>query len=285
MTRRFLFAALLWSLFVPGQAAAQGSDRQVLLDRSSWFASWTGAKATGSTPLTLPSGAACQVSAAFTCDRTLLTVSTDPTNLLVGVVSQPGQDFDLHVFESDAQGLPLAPAGSSSGSAEENESVLVPDAAGYYLAVIHYKDVADAAPEAYAAVPTFAPPPTDQQPQPQPPPAPPSFAFRAFFGKAKLSAARTKGFPIAFDCSAACTGTAQVSIDAKTAKKYKLGKKATVVGKAAFDKPAGTHGLNVKLSAKAKKALKKAKALKLTLSASATSGSTTQTSSAKATFK
>jgi hypothetical protein len=78
-----------------------------------------------------------------------------------------------------------------------------------------------------------------------------------------------KGLAIIASCSEPCTLRLQLVVDKKTAKKLKLGKKATVVGTLTRS-VSGTAKLKVKLTGKAKKRLKKAKTVKLTVKAVAT---------------
>lgn len=89
------------------------------------------------------------------------------------------------------------------------------------------------------------------------------------FGKLKLGDLVKKGLPASVTCSEGCTVHAQLQIDAKTAKKLKLGKRVATIGQG---KAAGNGKLTVpvKLTAKAKKALKRARSLKVTLVVTAT---------------
>lgn len=295
MKRLLLVAAAAAALITPDAAQAQsGPDREIQLSQTSFVGSWEGKKGSGNGVLYSPAASRCTGQDPYFCDNTLISVSGGPTPLAVETAKVKGQDFDLHVYESNAEGVPLVSVGSSIGEGDTAEKVIVDGASGFYLVSIHYWAVENASPLGKATLTAFAPksspapaPAPEPGPSPQPgtSPAPASFDFKAQFGKAKLKAARSKGFPATIACSSACKGTAQISVDAKTAKKFKLGKKATVIGKVAFNKPAGTHALVLKLSAKAKKALKKAKSLKLTLSASATSGSISKTATATGSFK
>jgi hypothetical protein len=112
-------------------------------------------------------------------------------------------------------------------------------------------------------------PPANQPNQPQqqqPPPDTTAPGLTTSVGKLKLGLLLTKGLSATAVCSEACTVQARLEIDAKTAKKLKLGKKVVVIGTGGAMAPgAGSITVPVKLTAKAKKALKRAKSLKVTL--------------------
>ncbi len=103
--------------------------------------------------------------------------------------------------------------------------------------------------------------------------------------KQKLKAVLAKGLALTASCSEPCTLKLQLVVDKKTAKKLKLGKKPTVIGKLTRS-VSGTAKLKVKLTGKAKKRLKRAKSVKLTVKAVATdaAGNAT-TKTAKVTLK
>ena len=88
--------------------------------------------------------------------------------------------------------------------------------------------------------------------------------------KLKLRDLLKKGLNATADCSEACMVKAQLTVDAKTAKKLKLGKKAVVIGQGSGMSPGGPLTVPVKLTSKAKKALKRAKSLKASLVLTAT---------------
>ena len=96
-------------------------------------------------------------------------------------------------------------------------------------------------------------------------------ALTATLGKAKLGDLLKKGLSTSVTCSEGCSVDAQLQVDAKTAKKLKLGKVATVIGSGKASSPSGGKvNVAVKLTAKAKKALKKAKSVKVKLIVGAT---------------
>jgi hypothetical protein len=76
----------------------------------------------------------------------------------------------------------------------------------------------------------------------------------------KLSSLLSRGLSIKVTCSQACRTTVVATVDKATAKKLKLGKKLEL-GRGTSARPTVT----VKLNAKARKALRKARSLKLRL--------------------
>jgi hypothetical protein len=87
--------------------------------------------------------------------------------------------------------------------------------------------------------------------------------------KQKLKAVLKKGLAVRATSNEHCSLSVQLIVDKATAKKLKLGKKATVIGRltSSFS---GSAQLKVKLTAKAKKALKKARSVKVSVRAVAT---------------
>ena len=304
MLRLTTLAAVLAAMLLPAAASAQSQDRDITLNAAAPSASWEGKQASGSGVLYPGNAWSCAPgSGAYECDNTLIHNDGPATQLKVSTAKVKGQDFDLYLYESNSQGAPLASLGASNSEGDGGESLTADIGEGaYILATIHYWAVDNQKPQATASLPKFmvpatvTPPPSEPtnpqpspspQPTPQPGPGAASFEVGASFGKAKLKAALSKGMPIGLRCSAACKGTASLVIDAKTAKKLKLGKKATVVGKASFAKDGGTHSMAVKFSAKARKKLAKLKSLKLQLVVQATdsAGGNARTATAKATVK
>jgi hypothetical protein len=111
-------------------------------------------------------------------------------------------------------------------------------------------------------------------------------AFSATAGTARK--VLKKGVKIKANCSEACSVNAQLRIDAKTAKKLKLGKKAIVIGKgAALSSKAGKLTIPVKLNAKGRKALKRARSVKasVTLRATDHAGNAAPATTKKVTLK
>jgi hypothetical protein len=92
----------------------------------------------------------------------------------------------------------------------------------------------------------------------------------ASVARLKLGDLLKKGLKATAECSEACMVEAKLQIDAKTAKKLKLGKKAVVIGQGSSMSPGGRLTVPVKLTSKAKKALKRAKSLKASLVLTAT---------------
>jgi hypothetical protein len=81
--------------------------------------------------------------------------------------------------------------------------------------------------------------------------------------KQKLKALLAKGLALKASCSEACTLKIQLSVDKATARKLKLGSKPVIIGSLTTAGGSGARTLHVKLTAKARKALKRAKALKV----------------------
>ena len=96
---------------------------------------------------------------------------------------------------------------------------------------------------------------------------PPAASLKA--AKQKLKAVLAKGLVLRASCSEPCTLKLQLVVDKETAKKLKLGRKPTVIGKLTRSLD-GTAKLKVKLTAKAKKGLKKARSVKLSVRGVAT---------------
>jgi hypothetical protein len=107
---------------------------------------------------------------------------------------------------------------------------------------------------------------------PPPPPPPPPVDTKAPSASAalakaqKLAAALAKGLGLAITLDEAATVKVTLTVDKATARKLKLdpkAKKAVVVGTLTKSLSAGRSAVTVKLTAKARKALKKAKSVKL----------------------
>ena len=106
--------------------------------------------------------------------------------------------------------------------------------------------------------------------------------------KTKLATLLKKGLRVGATCSEGCSVLAQLQIPAKTAKKLKLGKKTTVIGKGSASSPQGGQlTVPVKLVSKAKARLKRTRKLSATLVLVATdaSGNRSAPVTRKVTFK
>ncbi len=117
--------------------------------------------------------------------------------------------------------------------------------------------------------------PGDQQQQIVPEVKPPADtvapSLTATIGKAKLAQILKKGLPVSATCNEGCTVKGELHVDAKTAKKLKLGKKAVVIGSGhAVGSAGGKTTVPVKLTAKARKALKRTRSIKVTVLVTAT---------------
>ena len=92
----------------------------------------------------------------------------------------------------------------------------------------------------------------------------PVFGSSGAITPVKLATALKQGLAVPFSCASACTVTVKATISKSTAKELRLGKKALKVGsgKGLLAK-AGEGSVGVKLTAKARKRMKKAKKVKL----------------------
>jgi hypothetical protein len=86
----------------------------------------------------------------------------------------------------------------------------------------------------------------------------------------KLKTVAAKGLKLTLGADEGCTVKLLLTIDKKTAKSLKLGKKALTVGTATATLVNGTTVVTVKLTSKARKAFKKAKKVKLSAKATGT---------------
>jgi hypothetical protein len=87
---------------------------------------------------------------------------------------------------------------------------------------------------------------------------------------AQKLAKAVKGLKVTLTADEPCRITVAASVDKKTAKQLKLGKKAVTVGTATATSSGGTVTVTIKFTSKAKKALGKAKKVKLKLVATGT---------------
>jgi hypothetical protein len=111
---------------------------------------------------------------------------------------------------------------------------------------------------------------------------------RSSAAKTKLATLLKKGLRVTANCSESCSVAAQLQIPAKTAKKLKLGKKVTVIGKgSASAARAGDVTVPVKLTKKAKARIKRARSLTATLVLTATdaAGNRAASVTSKVSFK
>jgi hypothetical protein len=110
-----------------------------------------------------------------------------------------------------------------------------------------------------------APPVTDPDldprrlPVPVPAPSAP-LLVKAKVATVKLAALRSRGLPVTVECMRACHSTIVATVDAATARRLKLGSKREI-GRGAGKGPA----ITVKVNAKARKALAKARSVRFTL--------------------
>jgi hypothetical protein len=97
--------------------------------------------------------------------------------------------------------------------------------------------------------------------------------LRLAIGKAKLGDVLKKGLGLTATCSEGCTVRSLIQLDAATARKLKLGKKAVTIGTAGGMRTgAGQVALQLRISSKAKKALARVRSVKVAIVVSATDG-------------
>jgi hypothetical protein len=100
-----------------------------------------------------------------------------------------------------------------------------------------------------------------------PPVKPPPLGLAIAIAKTRLAALLSKGLPVTVSCSAPCTFSVSLTIDSKTAKALHLSKVVALGTASASLTTAGKQTVVVKLTKKAKKALKKAKAVAISVKA------------------
>jgi hypothetical protein len=193
-----------------------------------------------------------------------------------GNVVKPGTSHVVS-FTSGPEGVPNpgAPAGASSNAgappANAPQPPTAPPVVDNGTTTVTPDDVRKGA-EPNKPLPGGLP-----QPQPNPPgdtpkpPVPESLATVAAPTGVKRAALLKSGVKVPVECRRACRVGLELVVDAKSAKRYKLGKKAAVVGKAAKTfAAAGKSTVTVKLAAKARRKLRRAKRITLTLRSTAT---------------
>lgn len=204
------------------------------------------------------------------CEDALVKISA-PGAMVVKLVSHTAEaDLDLELHKSNEKGdVNGAPLKSSTGF-QVDEAVSHNVKAGEFYVIRVNSSVAPATTYTVtatlkpAAAAPATPPPGNPQPAPGTLPASGSLTADAAVDKGKRSTARTRGLRARLRCTVICRVKAVASIDAKTARKLGLGRKATMiaVGTARIDRP-GRIPFQVMPSAKAKKALaKKVRGLK-----------------------
>ena len=252
---------------------------------------WEGGPLTGANDA---GGAECGTPS---CESTLIQVeaSAGSTAKLKVDVSDFGQfDLELYAYSSDATGKPIKLLGSSEGAPGTPETVSIKANPGFYLIQVAsylaagalYKGKATLS-GVGAAAPT-APPAVPPAVQPSPPTngdqLPPSGTLTASIAvlPSKPAGAAVGGVPLKVDCSVVCKGALKVEISAAQAKKLKLGKKKLVIGKGAFTVDKRNQPINIKLTGKAAKKIRKAKSVKLTVLGAITDAQGGQSKAVKA---
>jgi hypothetical protein len=302
----FLAALIAATALLP--AAASAADRTVTVSAATPKSGWDGTQASGHNTSFFVTDGECGKEESNYCDETLVKIEggNESAKLKVRIegFSQEA-DFDLRVYKSDAtgavgeyQGSPIGDSGASSplGTADPRNTSLgdyetkeVEKAEGFYLVQVVYFFVNDegykgvleltgATPGAGDPTPPADPgaggggTPPPSQGGPQPGAAPLTAAISGIASKAKAAAARGIGFRL--ECSVACKGSVTAAISANTAKRLGLGKKAVKIGTVPVTlTSAGEQVFRIKVSAKVKKKLKKAKRIVVLLSGSITDSS------------
>jgi hypothetical protein len=120
------------------------------------------------------------------------------------------------------------------------------------------------------ATPVVQPEPGPGVGTPPPPPDTSAPVVSASAKPAKLAKVIKSGLPVSVKCSEACSVTVVAEVDKATAKRLKLGKSLQVGRGSKRLGSAGSVAVPVKLTAKAKKAVKRQRSLKLKLTITAT---------------
>jgi hypothetical protein len=163
---------LLAALVLAGTAAmAIAADRTATLDDATRTFAWQGPKTTAtSLPYLIDAGEPCVQTEVVFCDSTLLHVDFEPVisdRLVITVPATGTNDFDLHVYESDADGGPGLLVASSAHDAPSTEAVTIPRPSGWFLVKVVYYDVVDGA---YSATAELKSLPAEGTPTPTPTP-------------------------------------------------------------------------------------------------------------------
>lgn len=281
-------------------------DKTLTVDGATPLATWAGTPASAAN-LTFTENevlglGTCGKNALNYCEDILIQVGAAGTKLKITLdgfattVPPVADDFDLFVYKSDAAGTPGDFVDVDGKGAGVPEVVEVNNPApGYYLARVVYFAVNNAgyngkaeligaaapAPTGTATPgPGATPPPGGPAPTPTPTPTgggqppggtlPASGPLSVSFAvdRTKRATARKRGLRVRVRCSVQCKATATASLDKKSARTLKMGKRPVKIGRgsATITKP-GRIPFTVKLSKKAKKALarKRVKAFKITI--------------------
>ena len=166
-----LTLSLLPIVALQGVASAHIPEREGQVTPDEPF-TWEGPTATGENQdYDADSGEPCGHEVENQCDTTLLNVAVDPSywgaregGLTVAIdnyfgVSGPASDFDLYIYESDAQANRGELIDSSGNPSAFPEEVFVPNASGYYLVQVVYWEVIESSYSGEAFIEERAAPP------------------------------------------------------------------------------------------------------------------------------
>ena len=285
-----LLGALVCALLmIPALAFAEPTHNGTLTAEKGTF-EWTGGPLAGANA---PNGEDC---AAPQCESTLLHLDFAPGStgkLKVDIGNFGAQDLELYVYTSDAQGTPIKQIGVSEGTPGSPESYTLAKAApGYYLVQVSAYIAAGATYSGKAELTGVAVGPPALPPGS--PPAggdalPPSGGLTAAIAvePAKTRAAAAGGVPVKVDCSVVCKGTLKVEVSAAQARKLRLGRKKTAIGKGTIRVDKRNQLVFLKLTKKAAKRVKGAKSVKVAVKGALTddAGSQRKTVASSGTLK
>jgi opacity protein-like surface antigen len=279
MRPALLAAAVAALLLIPALAAAEPARTGKISEAAATY-EWTGG------PIAGAGGSSGEDCAAPSCEETLLQLDIAPGatgKLKIDIADFNTQDLELYVFSSDASGKPIKLLGASEGAPGAAETFTVGKAAaGYYLVQVSAYIAAGATYSGKAvltgvtagapAVPPAASPPVggDQVP------ASGGLTASIAVGPAKPKDAAKAGVPVKVDCSVVCKGSLSVEVSAAQARKLKLGKRKTVIGKGTIRVDKRNQLVFLELSGKAAKRVARAKSVKLAVKGALTDDQGTQ---------
>ena len=157
-------------------------------------------------------------------------------------------------------------------------------AIGWTASTTPVKALTIAQPPTTTTTPTTTTPTTTTTTTTTPPVAPNVTGF-SLAGAKKLRAVLKSGIKVRAGCDRACAQAGKAFIDAKTAKRYGLGKKRIAVASGGQGNVTSAKAFTMKFTAKAKKKLAKAKKLKLAIEVTATADGMTSTKTGSLSLK
>jgi hypothetical protein len=279
MRPAFAAAVIAALLMVPALAAAEPA-REGKLSATAGTFDWTGGPLAGAGA---PNGEDCALPQ---CESTLLQVDIPAGatgKLKIDIADFGVQDLELYVYASDATGKPVKLLGASEGTPGTPEAYTIAKAApGYYLVQVSSylaagttysgKAVLSGVSGGAPAVPPAAAPPVGGDA------LPPSGGLTASIsvGPSTPKDSARAGVPVKVDCSVVCKGSLKIEVSAAQARKLKLGKRKTTIGKGTIRVDKRNQLVYLKLSSKAAKRVKGAKSVKLAIRGALTDDQGTQ---------